>query len=983
MNLKDAVEGLISSVLREFSYHPFFAPYLYVSGDDSLEHFIHQYEIIGRLAVRDPIRVLVGDEIGLGKTITAIGVSRYLELLGKVRRVLIIVPRVLVGQWRKELLRMGISSARVIHIDSDNLEFWKKRGFPDGYYIISMDLLKRQNRIGIVSDVPWDLIIVDEVHKFGLKTQRFSNIGKQLIERFPDRNVLFLSATPHKGDSEDYLARLQLLDPFLDKNLNALDNRRFYEMTHGTILFRRTKEDVNKIYEGRDVFPPAKFFACVIDVRSDEAEFIERLVEFLRSKLNEFAYENKIISEKVIPLLTVLVFKRASSSPWAALRTLERLLINRIPSNSGKFSDELIDSIESFFGEGYEDYESDKDPEKLFEEFLDITSSLLKEYDKKEIQQLRNMAESIIKKGDTKLKALTSLLENIMSNKESKVIIFTEYKDTLDYIERHINKIHPEWSVLRLTSDETKNEETFQSIRMKFEKDPNARILLATDVVAEGVNLQVAHILINYEIPWSLVKVEQRIGRVWRLGQKRNVEAYTLFMNNVADKSALKSMYGKLMNLKRAQLSPRPITGQEVLLYAETEDLSKIPPPIRVQIEGEKKKFTRVTEYTAIKTFLNEGKQGLDKLVESIIIARQEMEKEFSSKNILYKPKNKEDVEKTLELLGFKNHQEVFQSLSELVKSSAYILNFNVHEENNILKIRTGYEMPRTLRVINDFYGLLVKQPHLTKPINLIAYGDTPKTIILLPIKVKSRKSGKLVYKEIIGIDRETKEVFRGAQLFKILSLAIANCIGVAEENDTKNLPIDLLADAKTNIKRIMTSILEPLQNYMDMLEKFQLRDKDNIWSRIADLEFIIDDPLGYLHFFKKPTISYDEIPKKVKDEIEKKAMEFVMKIEKEEGRIPIDVSAEEHYDIISRDPSTGEFRIIEVKGHKGTEIYGELSIPEANVAIREREKYWLYIVYNIETGNPKLLKFRDPVETMTWTEKIEKKYVLRPKGGA
>jgi superfamily II DNA or RNA helicase len=983
MDLRDAVEVLISRVLSEFSYHPFFAPFLDVSGNDPLEHFIHQYEVIGRLAVRCPVRVLIGDEIGLGKTITAIGVSRYLEKLGRVKKVLIVVPRVLVGQWRKELLRMGIPSARVIHLDSNNLEYWKGRGFPDGYYIISMDLLKRRERINVVSNVSWDLIVVDEVHKFGSTTKRFSNIGKLLIEGFPNRNVLFLSATPHKGDPQDYLARLQLLDPFLDKNFSELDSRLFYELTHGAILFRRTKEDVNKVYEGRNVFPSAKFFACVIATRDDEAEFIKDLVEFLRSKLEEFAYEKELINEKVIPLLTVIVFKRASSSPYAAMRTLERLLIKRA---SPSFSDELIDSIESFFGEGYEDYESDNDPEEIFDKFLDETSALLSDRDREEVNKLRNMARSIMEKGDSKLKALISLLENIMNEKESKVIIFTEYKDTLDYIYKGLEKAHPEWAsnILRLTSDETRDEEKFQRIKRRFETDSNARILLATDVVAEGVNLQVAHILINYEIPWSLVKVEQRIGRVWRLGQKRNVEAYTLFMNSIADKSALQSIYEKLINLKKAQLSPKPVTGQEVLFYAETEDLSRIPPPIRIQTEGEKKKFARVTEYTAIKTFLSEGKTGLDRLVESIIMARQEMEKELSAKGVLYKPKTKEDVEKTLKLLGFKGPSEVFQSLSKLVKSSSHIFNFKVSEENSVLKVITGYEMPKTLRVINDFYGLLVKETSSTKPVNLAAYGDKPCTIILLPVEVKNRRSGITVYREVIGVDNERKEILRGSQLFEILSRALTNCIGVSEDSNTKNLPISLQADVKDNIRRSISSILEPIQSYIDRLGDQRLRDKDNVWSRISDLDIVIGNTLGSLHFLKEPTIPYDEIPKEEKDEIEKKAMEFVMKTEKEEGRIPINVSEREHYDILSQDPAKGEIRIIEVKGHKGNEIYGELSEGEAKVARKECEKYWLYIVYDIGTGNPKLLRFKDPVKTMIWTEveKIEKKrkFILRPR---
>jgi len=191
-----------------------------------------------------------------------------------------------------------------------------------------------------------------------------------------------------------------------------------------------------------------------------------------------------------------------------------------------------------------------------------------------------------------------------MGEEGSKVIIFTEYKDTLDYIIENLKKQHPEWSgnILRLSSEETRDKKLFREIRNAFEKNPKARILIATDVVAEGVNLQVAHILINYEVPWSIVKLEQRIGRVWRLGQRKEVEAHTLFMANVADLAALNSMYQKLLSLRKAKLSPRPVTGQEILFFADIGEFTKFPPSIVVEEKG-KKKILKVTEARAILTY--------------------------------------------------------------------------------------------------------------------------------------------------------------------------------------------------------------------------------------------------------------------------------------------------------------------------------------------------------------------------------------------
>ena len=985
MELKEAVKDFLSNILHEFSYHPFIAPYLGVDKENPPRHYIHQYEIVSRLALRRPIRVLIGDEIGLGKTITALMVSKYLERLNTVKRVLIIVPRVLVWQWRKELVRMGIPESRIKHIERSTIEFLRFQNFPEGFYIASMDLLKREERVNEIVHVPWDLIIVDEVHKFGYRTKRFWKLGKTLIQRMHNRNAIFLSATPHRGDPRDYIMRLQLLDPYLIEGWRALDRRTFYELTHGSILFRRTKEDVNRIYERKQIFPDAKFYACVVSAKESEAEFVKRLVGFLRSKLVEFAYEKGLISERIIPLLTVLIFKRASSSPYAAWTTLQRLLERRA---APEFTEELIDNVESFLGTEYYDIEyPEEDPEHVFNEFLDRTSPLLTERDRQEIIELRDLAKKIMVEGDSKLMALLSLLEDIMKDEQSKVIIFTEYKDTLHYLVENINKKHPEWSgkVLSLSSDETRDSKLFERIRRKFERDPQARILISTDVIAEGVNLQVAHILINYEIPWSLIKLEQRIGRVWRLGQKKEVEAYTLFMNNVADFAALNSMYRKLMNLKRAELYPRPVTGQEVMLYAEAEDLVKIHTAISVTKTAKKKKFKKVTEAKAILTYLRENSAGLERLVASILAAKQEIERELASKGVLYKPKSKEEIEKSMMLLGFRNPDQLFESFKNLVRASSEILGFKVVDEGDSLKVTMEYEMPRILSQIEDFYGLL-HQKHTKPSMNeLISYGEVEGTIALLPVEVRDKANDNLLYRELVGVNLEKGIIIRGAVLLKKVSEALHNCIGVAEgKPNHKDIPITILSEIIGNLRKSLVLLLGPISRYMTSLESSRLRDKDNVWLRPSRLNFKFGSLIGYIRFVKRPLTVPEEIPEKIRRESEKEAMRFVLEVERQEGRIPEVVAESEHYDIRSVNPATGEVRLIEVKGHKGSEVYGELTASEFKLAQEEGDRYWLYIVYQLGSENPKLLRFRNPTKTMNWTviEKIEKRsrYVFWPK---
>jgi len=982
MELKEAVEVLLTNVLNQLSYHPLFSPYLKTSTENPPQYYLHQCEVIARVSLRKPIRVLIGDEIGLGKTITALAIAKYLENMGRAKRTLIVVPRVLVLQWHKELVRMGIPTSKIRHLERGNIEFYRMQNFPEGYYIVSMDLLKREERISRIVDVEWDLIIVDEVHKFGYKTERFRRIGKMLIEGKPSRNVIFLSATPHRGDPKDYINRLQLLDPFLVEGWQSLDKRLFYEVTHGSILFRRTKEDVNNIYEEKKIFTDAKFYAGLIAGREDEKEFVKELVAFLRTKLVEFAYEKGIISEKVIPLLVTLIFKRASSSPYSALTTLQRLLIKRVEPD---FPKELIASVESFLGAGYEDLEYEKDPEEIFNDFLDRASSLLSQRDIEKIKELRDIAKSIMEKGDTKLNATISLLEDIMSETDSKVIVFTEYKDTLNYIVNNLKRKHPEWSqsILSLSSEETQNEKLFNKVRNSFERDPKARILVATDVVAEGVNLQVANIVINYEIPWSLTKIEQRIGRVWRLGQKKDVEAYTLFMDNVADKAALDSMYQKLFNLKRAELQPRPITGQEVLFYyAETKDIAKLPPSIALAKEEKRKKFVKVTEAKSIKTYLEKDEAGLQELVRSIIAAKQEIEKEISSKGVLYKPLSRKEVEEDIKLTGFKNYKEIFDTLKNLLKVAAPILGLNFLEEDGKIKVWKGLEMPTYINTLDDFYSNLTGKSNKNEAVCIVAKGDREALISLIPVSIKDRRDGTLLYADLVGVDLADGKIFRGSSLLNMVSQALANCIGTEKLDDKfKEIPITTYASIINEMKNL-TEILNVVDTYKSRLENYGFRNSERIWIKNSDISVTVSNATGYIHFVKLLPKPPEDIPEDVKKEIERQAIEKVLAYERAEGRLPSLMPPTEHYDIKSVNPSTGEVRLIEVKGHKGLEIYAELTEDEAKVATKEKERYWLYIVYDIESGQPKILKFQNPLETMDLQifERVQKRYILRPK---
>lgn len=962
------IERLLHAALEPFRLHPLVAPYLGCSKTEPPpHHFLHQYELSAMLTPRFPVRAFIGDEIGLGKTISAIAIAKCLWMQGRVKRVLVIAPRVLLFQWRKELERMGVS--KVHGLERGDIPLLRARGFPEGFYLVSMDLIKREMHVERVEDAPWDLIIVDEAHKFGYKTERFKRVGGRLLEADPMRNVLLLSATPHRGNVLDYLSRLGLVDPHLIVD-RRLDSASFYGLTHGAIMFRRTKEDVNNVYEGREVFPPATFYACLVKASEEEAEFVDRTVAFLQSKLAEFAFERGSLEAKALPLLRILVFKRASSSPYALMTTVNRMLAKRATGNP-EAARGVLDAVRSFLGAGFEDYSLETEPDELVNEFLEQASPLLSEQDAVELSGLLQHARRIVESGrDAKLTALLSLLESTVAE-GLKAVVFTEYKDTLEYVRSFIQKAKPEWRLNCLSSDETRNPEVFAGIREDFERNPEAQILLATDVVAEGVNMQVANIVVNYEVPWSIVKLEQRIGRVWRLGQTRKVEAYTFFVDNKADRAALKRMYEKLLSLSTAKLKPRAITGEELLLYADAKEASGFPSSIPPGVTRHRR-GVKVSEYRLIKAFLDEGEAGLDAIAATILEAKARLMRELASKGVLYAPKTRGDVERTLSAFGFKDQSELMRSFKGLLKAAAPYLGIRLQERGGELTASVGGGMPFQVRTLDEILSLLLCKEDQLEPGVLVALGDGEEHFAIAEAKVMVK--GALIHSEPVAVSLEKGTIYRGAALLRKVSEITSNLMGCAE-GAQPDIPLNLRASIVNELKRAVREAYSPLEAYRSRLERGGFRNADS-WASLADVEVKVDLKAAVKVVPKVPE-GRKEPPEEVKLDVERMAMEYVMNHERQHGRVPIDVSEAEHYDVKSINPATGEVRYIEVKGHAGPIAGAELTDPEAEFARKMGRDHWLYIVYNV-ASKPEMLVFRDPMNSLAWrvVEKVDRRWV-------
>jgi superfamily II DNA or RNA helicase len=993
--------SLLSKVIEGYELHPFFFT-LNTMADPPVLPFAHQAELLFRLAFRKPIRILVGDEIGLGKTIEAILAVRLLERRDGVKRVLLLVPRILVEQWRSELKRFGIH-ARVI--ERGNLFLLAQQGFPEGWYIASIDLVKREEHRPKIVSVEWDVVIVDEAHRVGKTksgqksvTQRYELVEE--LSKDTRRNIILLSATPHRGHAPDYISRLKLIDPFLIGE-KELDNDSFYRLTRDSIIVRRTKMDVNEIYEHRQVFKKARFIARVISATREEVEFNDLLFRFLRDKILKY-YEFIGEEPKALPLLLALIAKRASSSPYAAMRTLERMLRRRSLVVEGKALT-LIDAskldaeaesiVEAYLGNGFEDYsdidvwEEAGEPDEPINKFVEECSSLLDEQDFEVLRRLFELAKSIAEHRDSRLRGVLKLVREHLLRGD-RIVVFTEYKDTANYIYKKLTEEIPEIvkSTALITSDgitipgwRGRTKPTIEDLK-SYLRAGRIKLIVSTDVASEGLNLQVANIIINYEPTWSPIKVEQRLGRVWRLGQEKEVTSYTLFLAIRSDRDVLDVLYKKLLAWGRSLQESRVSIGEEIIIDMMSEE-----GPVTIPIDVAKG-TPRYSEYRAILTYIREGRSGLEQYVQNIINALASLKRNLervglARRNIAFK------IEKLLiDVLGDFRGENVEKTFKELFKSVAELKGLNVKIEGDRIFAGTF-----RLNSIHDLYssvrGLLPDNSNAGKPVYLISSASIENIKELHLFKVTIFFNGKPVYSETVGVGVKdgSAEPIRGRRLLSIISRAVSTKYLISSVQEY-SVASELLSAykvrvSKTILNEVVPAAVKEFIDYTSKLEKLGFSSHHRDWRpRGLDEYYDRAEYIGTIVFTTPAEASSRRPvpPIKVK-EVEDAAMRFAIEYERNSGRIPEDVSMREHFDILSRNPRTGEVRFIEVKGKSGLDLEIELTETEFKVAREKGRQYWLYIVYGIGTGKPRLLAVQDPVSNMRWREVSVRRYRFRP----
>lgn len=553
---------LLSEAYRIHLAH-LFDPYLAVS-TSSIEPLPHQITAVyGEMLTRQPLRYVLADDPGAGKTIMTGLLIKELMIRGDVKRCLIVAPGNLVEQWQDELfskfgIKFDIITNEAIESAVSGNVFSEVN-----LAIARLDKLSRSDEIHKrLESTDWDLIVCDEAHKMSASiwsgevkyTKRFK-LGRLLSNI--TRHFLLLTATPHNGKDEDFQLFMSLIDADRFEGIQRTANK---AVDVSDVMRRLVKEELLK-FDGKPLFPERLSYTVNYDLSDDEAELYTAVTEYVREEFNRADKLNGERKNTVGFALTILQ-RRLASSPEAIYQSLKRRRekleqrlaeekLNRHPQEK-KFSEEDLDDLEDA---------PDSELEEIEEELLNQSSaaSTMEELEKEiaTLNRIEAMANSLRASGnDHKWDELSRLLQDSHAmldpdGNRQKLIIFTEHKDTLRYLTDKVRSlIGRSEAVVNISGGMARDER--RKIEQLFKQDKDTLILIATDAAGEGINLQRAHLMINYDLPWNPNRLEQRFGRIHRIGQKEVCHLWNLVAKETREGMVFQRLFEKLEEERRA-----------------------------------------------------------------------------------------------------------------------------------------------------------------------------------------------------------------------------------------------------------------------------------------------------------------------------------------------------------------------------------------------------------------------------------------------
>lgn len=599
-----------------------FEPYTFLA-NSRLMLQPHQVFVAHKVTQKMHPRYILADEVGLGKTIEAGMVIKELKARGYAKRVLIIAPANLVTQWQREMDTKFNEHFTIYN--RDTLKFLNDE-YPgqDPWQVkdnilVSMQFARRAGIAKSLYQLEWDLVIFDEAHHLRSQLDKSSNVSTNLAYQLgreltaKTRSMLLLTATPMQLHDYEFYSLTKLVDPVLFQSYDSFQSHRHskipemndtfdkllkydqlslesknelakklcellelpvdtqvvkFKMTKpverhkysqqlmaahplSKIMIRNRKKSVGGFAERR---------AHTVDVNLNPAE------QALYDEVSEYittGYRTAVANNKpVVGFLLVIFQKLLTSSTYALRKSLER----RLERISGSMSEVAA----SFDLESY--YEEDVDINQVWEQILQDAGS-----SPQEILKLRSMiskAKAI--KRDSKLQELLKLVKEILNEPNEKILIFTQFRDTLDYLLRHLR---PLGSVVAFHGGMSAVEKDQATERFRT----TAQIMISTDAGGEGRNFQFCHNLVNYDLPWNPMKIEQRIGRVDRFGQKYNINVF-----NFSIAGTIEDRVYRVLN-ERIKIFEETIGGLEPILGNVEKNIEELV----VRFKNDKQDFAK------------------------------------------------------------------------------------------------------------------------------------------------------------------------------------------------------------------------------------------------------------------------------------------------------------------------------------------------------------------------------------------------------
>ncbi len=543
-----------------YEFDPYFG--LSISRVDPLPHQLAAvYDHLLKLA---RIRFLLADDAGAGKTIMAGLLIRELKLRGLAERTLVICPANLTFQWQRELKEKFDETFHVLKGEALREQFGVNQWLEQKQIITSLDLAKREDILPGLRQARWDMVIVDEAHRMSWspparKTARYA-LGELL--RDSTDHFLLLTATPHKGDPENFSLFLQLLDPDAYADVRSIHEA--MDRRYAPFYLRRTKEAMVYFPErqpdgtwiARKIF--TKRIPHTVEFLMDGAEFdlYRDVTRFVKMNSAKAAAQGDDPRARAVGFLMSLYQRRLASSTYSLRHSLENRA-RRLEENLKRAS-ELAREAPPDLPDPDELEEMEESERERLESLLEaVTLARSGEQVRVEVTELRALAEQArkLEGSDAKLAQLKSLLESegFSTDPEQRLLIFTEFKDTLDYlVERlrawgfRVGTIH---GGMKIGSREEAG--TRLHAEQQF-KDGAIQILVATEAAGEGINLQFCHILFNYDIPWNPNRLEQRMGRIHRYGQTKDCLIFNFVAGNTIEGHVLRRLLEKLQEIRDA-----------------------------------------------------------------------------------------------------------------------------------------------------------------------------------------------------------------------------------------------------------------------------------------------------------------------------------------------------------------------------------------------------------------------------------------------